>query len=282
MKKIIALALAALLALTMVSALAAEYNDKGTVKQVQQALNDAGFNCGTPDGAAGKKTKQAIMDFQAENGLEQTGVIDDALLAALGVTPDENAPRIEPITFQGIPWGSTPEEVEKALVESGMIEEGSFVYVDGQTQVWPENTDNYEGDFYTEINHLIHQGGYAEPQCLKTIAGLDIIDMKLFFITGIVDGAIDDTPRLTMVWLTPGSFSYGSEKSDLELALDAAYGDSMRNSYGVVWTGAEQSAVCVSYMYGGLIYARTGDYKVVRELQALEGQEAPVKEDAGV
>ena len=62
------------------------YTDKDTVKKVQQALNDAGFNCGTPDGLAGKKTNQAIIDFKAANGLDDaTADITDALLAALGI-----------------------------------------------------------------------------------------------------------------------------------------------------------------------------------------------------
>ena len=62
------------------------YTDKETVKKVQQALNDAGYDCGTPDGIAGKKTESAIKAFQAANGLEQTGVIDDQLLEALGLS----------------------------------------------------------------------------------------------------------------------------------------------------------------------------------------------------
>ena len=37
----------------------AEY-DAATVEQVQQALNDAGFDCGTPDGIAGEMTAAAI------------------------------------------------------------------------------------------------------------------------------------------------------------------------------------------------------------------------------
>ncbi|MBQ3423568.1 MAG: peptidoglycan-binding protein, partial [Clostridia bacterium] len=62
-----------------------EYTDRETVKKVQQALNDAGFNCGKPDGMAGKNTKKAIGDFQEANGLARTGTITDSLLIALGL-----------------------------------------------------------------------------------------------------------------------------------------------------------------------------------------------------
>ena len=96
MKKIIALILAALLALSMLTAAtAAAYTDKDTVKKVQQALNDAGYNCGTPDGVAGKKTAAAITQYQTDKGLEATGTIDDALLQAMGLAegqPDSEGP----------------------------------------------------------------------------------------------------------------------------------------------------------------------------------------------
>ena len=66
------------------------YDDRDTVRKVQQALNDAGFPCGTPDGMAGKKTKAALEAYQAEHGLEVTGEIDGALLEAMGLaTPGQ-------------------------------------------------------------------------------------------------------------------------------------------------------------------------------------------------
>ena len=112
MKKLICLVLAALLALSAVSAFAAEYTDKETVKKVQQALNDAGFDCGTPDGAAGKKTKAAIEGYQTANGLEVTGVIDDALLAAMGLAEEEAAESGEEAGEEGAEALTIPDGVE--------------------------------------------------------------------------------------------------------------------------------------------------------------------------
>lgn len=60
-------------------------SDKDLVQQVQQKLNEAGFDCGTPDGIAGKKTKSAITAYQKDKGLEVTGTINDALLESLGI-----------------------------------------------------------------------------------------------------------------------------------------------------------------------------------------------------
>ena len=62
-----------------------EYTDKETVKATQQALNDAGYNCGTPDGVAGKNTKKAISSYQSDHGLNATGTVTHELLVSLGL-----------------------------------------------------------------------------------------------------------------------------------------------------------------------------------------------------
>ena len=41
-----------------------QYTDSATVQIVQQALNDAGFDCGNPDGKAGAKTEAALREYQ--------------------------------------------------------------------------------------------------------------------------------------------------------------------------------------------------------------------------
>lgn len=85
MKKLIALLLALVLALSTTGAMAASYTDKDTVKLVQQALNNAGYDCGTPDGVAGKKTYAAIEAYLAKNGIACAIEINDTLLEALGL-----------------------------------------------------------------------------------------------------------------------------------------------------------------------------------------------------
>lgn len=62
----------------------AAYN-KATVKKVQQALNKQGYDCGTPDGIMGKKTKAAIKEYQADHDLKVTGTINSKLLKSLNV-----------------------------------------------------------------------------------------------------------------------------------------------------------------------------------------------------
>ncbi len=62
-----------------------EYTDKSIVQMVQQALNDAGYECGTADGVAGSKTVEAINAYEKEKGINVNGVITDELLDSLGI-----------------------------------------------------------------------------------------------------------------------------------------------------------------------------------------------------
>jgi len=62
-----------------------EYRDKETIKAVQQALNESGYSCGSPDGVAGKNTKNAIRSYQTDKGLTVTGTVTHELLVSLGI-----------------------------------------------------------------------------------------------------------------------------------------------------------------------------------------------------
>ena len=62
-----------------------EYKDATTIRIVQQALNEAGYNCGTPDGLIGGKTTEAITAYQTAKGISVNGLVTDELLQSLGV-----------------------------------------------------------------------------------------------------------------------------------------------------------------------------------------------------
>lgn len=53
---------------------------------VQEALNNAGYHLGTPDGKGGPATMAALKRFQTDRHLPATGKFDDITLAALGVS----------------------------------------------------------------------------------------------------------------------------------------------------------------------------------------------------
>lgn len=55
------------------------------VQKVQEALNALGYDCGTPDGVFGKKTKAALKEFQEDNGLKKDGIIGPKVKKALNI-----------------------------------------------------------------------------------------------------------------------------------------------------------------------------------------------------
>ena len=97
------------------------YTDKTVVKVVQEALNVAGYNCGTPDGIAGAKTGEAISAYEKEKKLNVNGVITDELLDSLKIA-DEIKEAAE-------------KEAKKASYKS-----------DYSYEQLARNPDSYEGD----------------------------------------------------------------------------------------------------------------------------------------
>ena len=55
-----------------------------SLRDAQQRLNDLGFEAGAADGRMGARTRQALIDFQNERGIQATGRLDAATQAELG------------------------------------------------------------------------------------------------------------------------------------------------------------------------------------------------------
>lgn len=81
-KGIIALLICSVLT---VPVFATDYTSPETIKQVQEALNAAGYNCGAPDGIAGSGTKGQIEKYRADKGLAAGTEIDTELCQSLGL-----------------------------------------------------------------------------------------------------------------------------------------------------------------------------------------------------
>lgn len=64
----------------------ADIGDPSFVRSVQQALNSKGFSAGMVDGKMGPHTEAAIRKFQNAKGLQATGQLDSATVAALGIS----------------------------------------------------------------------------------------------------------------------------------------------------------------------------------------------------
>ena len=58
-----------------------------TARDVQQALERKGYDVGPIDGVMGPRTQSALREFQQQQGLAQSGQIDQQTLLALDVQP---------------------------------------------------------------------------------------------------------------------------------------------------------------------------------------------------
>lgn len=71
-----------------VPAYAVDYYSADTVKEVQAALNEEGYNCGSVDGIIGNNTRAQIGAFRRDAHLGDNQEIDGALMWALGLTDE--------------------------------------------------------------------------------------------------------------------------------------------------------------------------------------------------
>jgi hypothetical protein len=69
------------------STMPSSHYESGLVRNVQQALNDKGYNAGPTDGQWGPATEDAVRKFQRSTGLPETGQLERSTLDALGVAP---------------------------------------------------------------------------------------------------------------------------------------------------------------------------------------------------
>lgn len=88
------LATASFLRGTLTNCAEVSRGSKILVRDVQRALNEAGYNAGFVDGIAGRRTRSAVSAFQEANGLTVTGEIDPELTEKLlgAKKPSDTAP----------------------------------------------------------------------------------------------------------------------------------------------------------------------------------------------
>ncbi len=93
------------------------------VKAVQRALMSAGIPVpGGADGQFGPATRQAVINFQSAKGLSQTGSIDAATAAALGLSSESTSSTVN-ILQQGA-TGDAVKEVQQKLIAAGVYVAG--------------------------------------------------------------------------------------------------------------------------------------------------------------
>jgi len=95
------------------SEMAAVQLNNDQIRELQQILNDKGYDVGMIDGVIGPGTEQAIRNFQQSEGLSVTGTPDKQTLQALA--PDAKTQEF---------FGLSPAFEEKGMEEKGMEEKG--------------------------------------------------------------------------------------------------------------------------------------------------------------
>lgn len=85
-----------------------DVRDPAVVTAVQRALNQRGYNL-PEDGLANTDTRNALVAYQSNTGLNPSGAIDAATLAALNVQVSQAAlDEATPTVTQGIRGGASP------------------------------------------------------------------------------------------------------------------------------------------------------------------------------
>lgn len=92
MKRIIAWIMVTMLVLSSSAVADVSKGAKGDeVKEIQQILADLGYLTGKVDGDFGGGTEKAVKAFQAAEGIEETGVVDDKTMEKLHQKQEEQA-----------------------------------------------------------------------------------------------------------------------------------------------------------------------------------------------
>lgn len=116
--------------------------DNGSdINTLQSDLTNQGFNTGT-DGVFGNDTKQAVMDFQKENGLQVDGVAGKNTLIALSGGTSSNTSNTALLQM-----GSSNSQVEEA--QSKLNNHGYDIAIDG---IFGSATQSAVKSFQSESN----------------------------------------------------------------------------------------------------------------------------------
>ena len=90
-----------------------DYSSVDTIKVIQEKLNAAGSDCGTPDGSAGSGTHAAIQKYREEKGLAQGEQIDAELFNSLTLSKEQNGfvKAVEDASDGNLGEGETLQEI---------------------------------------------------------------------------------------------------------------------------------------------------------------------------
>ena len=170
------------------AAQAAGYNP--VTQQAQSVLAKRGFDPGTLDGIAGNNTRKAVLAFQTQSGLPETGILDPATLEKLGI--GTSVDKVNAVAD----WIPAPTQDELDSLVAKQANDSSAPYTDYRPGVPAANLDlpgaailaamNKSADIFGsrragEPNHT-DQGHNYLTGCLKTgFAPTDWSDITIHY-----------------------------------------------------------------------------------------------------
>ena len=216
------------------------------VAKIQTALNDLGYSVGDVDGQLGEMTQNAIRAFQEANGLEVTGIVDQATLDSMQILIDQ-ANDLSTVV-SGIGYGTgfdTGFDESTAKVQQALKDLGYDIgEVDGQF-----------GDLTQSAVSAFQEANGLE------ITG--IVDDATLSKMQELQGGIEDTKE--------------SMKGLLDGVTDLGGRELLQNSFQNILDTVKEFSSIVGDAFGAVFEPLTSD-KVYGFIQAIEGFTQNVKD----
>lgn len=165
---------------------------ENAVRKLQQRLEELGYLDTEPDGNFGSRTLKALKRYQKDNGLEQTGVLDEATDALLFPQPAVTTAPEDVLYAEGAS-GSAIRLVQKRLRQYGFYTRNlSGVYDEytaDQVQAFQEYAVEYYGTEYDDPVVLLE-----EPALL--LSDIEAVPEAEEPVVTTADSAIPEMPAL--------------------------------------------------------------------------------------
>lgn len=144
--------------------------ERATNAELQELLNRAGYDAGTPDGAIGAKTRRAISAFQADNAFQATGKLEGGQFFQLARLAHQ-IPNLAATTDGGFSEEAGTETEEEAAQINA--ERETRERLAAQTQKQPEPQQQQSEPQQQQINApavVAKQSNIEQPHDLNVIS----------------------------------------------------------------------------------------------------------------